>query len=78
MKYKTSTESQKIVKKDYSKQIIFSLTDFKEKGYLLQTVTIPANTKQRSHFHHKQTEVFYILEGEALININDIDYLAKP
>ena len=78
MKYKASTESKEIVKKDYSKRIILSLADFKEKGHLLQTVTIPANTKQRKHFHHKQTEVFYILEGETVININDIDYVAKP
>ena len=63
------TVSVEIVKKDYSKRIILSLADFKEKGHLLQTVTIPANTKQRKHFHHKQTEVFYILEGETIINI---------
>lgn len=77
MKYKTSTESKVLVKKDYSKRIIFSLEDFNAKGHLLQVVTIPALTKQRMHFHHKQTEVFYILDGETVININGKDYLAK-
>jgi hypothetical protein len=37
-----------------------------------------SDTRQRAHFHDKQTEVFHILEGEATITINDIDYLAQP
>jgi len=78
MKYKSASEGHEIVKKDYSKKIIFSLNDFQEKGYLLQIVTIPPNTKQRMHSHNRQTEVFYILEGETVITINGQDYLAKP
>jgi uncharacterized cupin superfamily protein len=45
---------------------------------LLQVVTIPLHTRQRMHSHEKQTEVFYILEGEATITINGVDYLARP
>lgn len=78
MKYKPSSEGQVLIKKDYSKKIIFSYDEFLEKGHLLQVVTIPALTKQRKHFHHTQTEVFYILEGETVININGTDYLARP
>jgi quercetin dioxygenase-like cupin family protein len=78
MKYRPSTEGQEIVKKDYKKKIIFSRDDFEEKGYLLQVVTIPPNTRQRMHSHDVQTEVFYILEGEATITINDVDYFARP
>ncbi len=78
MKYRPSTEGQEIVKEDYKKKIIFSLDDFDEKGHLLQVVTIPPRTRQRMHFHHKQTEVFYILEGEATITLNDVDYPARP
>ena len=78
MKYKPSTEGTEIVKKDYRKKIIFSPDDFGETGHLLQVVTIPAETRQRLHSHNKQTEVFYILEGEATITINDVDYLARP
>jgi len=77
MKYKNSTDGLVSVRKDYSKRVIFSLEDFNAKGYLLQTVTIPAQTKQRMHFHHKQTEVFYILEGKTVININDKEFLVK-
>jgi quercetin dioxygenase-like cupin family protein len=78
MKYRSSTEGKEVVKKDYRKKIIFSLDDFDENGHLFQVVTIPATTLQRRHFHDKQTEVFYILEGESTITINDVDYLAKP
>lgn len=78
MKYKSSYEGNEIIKKDYRKKIIFSLDDFQEKGHLLQIVIISPLTKQRLHSHKKQTEVFYILEGEALITINGIDYVAKP
>jgi len=78
MKHRPATDGQEIVKKDYRKKIIFSLDDFDEKGHLLQVVTIPPSTRQRLHSHKKQTEVFYILEGEATIAINDVDYPASP
>ncbi|HEX6036139.1 MAG TPA: cupin domain-containing protein [Anaerolineales bacterium] len=78
MKYRPSTEGQEIVKPDYRKKIIFSLNDFEEKGHLLQVVTIPPETRQRLHSHEKQTEVFYILEGEATLTINNVDYVARP
>jgi quercetin dioxygenase-like cupin family protein len=78
MKYRPSTEGQEIVQKDYRKKVIFSLDDFDEKGHLLQIVTIPPDTRQRMHSHEEQTEVFYILEGEATITINGVDYPARP
>lgn len=78
MKYRTNEEAEEIVKQDYSKKIIFGLDDFGNNGHLFQTVTIPPKTKQREHWHHKLTEVFYILEGECHIFINAKDYLAKP
>lgn len=78
MKYRASTEGEEIVKKDYRKKVIFSPDDFDETGHLLQVVTIPPDTRQRFHSHRVQTEVFYILEGEATITINDVDYPARP
>lgn len=78
MKYRASTEGKEVVKQDYRKKIIFSLDDFDEKGHLLQVVTIPPHTRQRVHVHEKQTEVFYILEGEATITVNGVDYPAQP
>lgn len=78
MKYKNHKKGEYGRKKDYSKKIIFSQDDFNDKKHLLQVVIIPPNTKQRLHSHNKQTEVFYILEGETTITINGKDYEAKP
>src|SRR5690348_11651459 len=77
MRYKTNKDGEVIIKKDYSKKVLFSLADFDEKGHLLQTVTIPPQTKQRLHKHFKQTEVYYILEGESSIFINGQEFLAS-
>lgn len=77
MKYIKKGEGRNVVCKDYSKKIILDLNDFKEKGHLLQIVTIPPKTRQRLHLHKIQTEVFYILSGECIININNTNYLAK-
>ncbi len=64
-------------RKDYVKKIIFSHDDFKEKGHVLQLVTIPPKTKQRLHFHHRETEIYYIIEGSASVLINDQEFAAK-
>ncbi|MFA5136189.1 MAG: cupin domain-containing protein [Patescibacteria group bacterium] len=78
MKYIQSNKAKEIIKKDYEKKIIFSPDDFQQKGHLLQIVSIPPRTEQRLHSHSKQTEVFYILEGNATITINGTGFEAKP
>lgn len=77
MKIKKASEGTLIQKSDYSKKIIFDYDDFEQKGHLLQTVTIPANIKQRAHFHNLQTEIWYILEGECYFYVNDVEYFVK-
>lgn len=78
MKYRPSGSGETVRSEDYSKRIIFSTEDFEQEGHLLQVVTIPPSTKQRLHSHREQTEVFYILEGEALMHIEGNEILAKP
>lgn len=78
MKHQALSAVNPIVKPDYSKKILFNPEDFIQPGHLLQVVTIPPQTKQRVHYHHKQTEVFYVLSGEALLTINNIEYVTKP
>ena len=70
MKYVTAGKGEKVVRQDYEKVIQFTVDDFLQPGHLLQEVTIPPKTKQRVHFHTQQTEVFYILEGEAEMTFN--------
>ncbi|HYK08062.1 MAG TPA: cupin domain-containing protein [Candidatus Eisenbacteria bacterium] len=78
MKYKNHTAGEIVVKKDYSKKVIFSLADFLEKGHLLQEIVIPSQTKQRLHKHFKLTEVWYVLQGETSIFINNEEFIAHP
>jgi quercetin dioxygenase-like cupin family protein len=78
MKFKSSFDSQIDIKKDYSKKVIFYSKDFLEPGHVFQEATIFPNTKQRMHFHFKQTEVFYIISGESILNINNKEYPVKP
>lgn len=77
MKYVTAGKGEKVVRQDYEKVIQFTVDDFLQPGHLLQEVTIPPKTKQRVHFHTQQTEVFYILEGEAEMTFNGEMVAAK-
>ena len=77
MKHFKSGTGTVIDREDYSKEIIFKEADLPGKGHLFQVVTIPPQTKQRLHFHDFQTEIFYILEGECLIYLNDEKFFAK-
>ena len=78
MKYRPASSGEIIEEEDYSKTVIFSPQDFEEEGYLLQVVTVPPRTKQRLHHHRQQTEVFYVLEGRATIEISGEEYATGP
>jgi quercetin dioxygenase-like cupin family protein len=78
VKYRPAGSGEIIEEGDYSKRVIFSPEDFEEEGHLLQVVTVPPRTRQRLHLHRQQTEVFYVLEGRARIDIEGEEYLARP
>lgn len=77
-KYTPAGSAETVQEVDYSKMIIFSADDFEEEGHLLQVVTVPPRTRQRLHFHREQIEVFYVLEGQALIRLGGEDFVARP
>ncbi|MCJ7620776.1 MAG: cupin domain-containing protein, partial [Anaerolineae bacterium] len=77
-KYPRAGSGETVQEADYAKAIIFSADDFEEEGHLLQVVTVPPRTKQRLHFHREQTEVFYVLEGQAVIELAGEEFLARP
>ena len=78
MKHTSLNSIKKDVRKDYSKRIIFNVDELPKGGHLFQEVTIPPKTKQRVHYHNKQTEIFYVLKGNCLIIINGKEYDSKP
>lgn len=77
MKYKKNDQAKVINYTDYSKLIYFSSSDFVDEHHVLQVVTIPPHTRQRLHYHTTQTEVSYILQGEALFIFNKEEILAN-
>ena len=76
--YTPAGSGETVQEVDYTKTIIFSSDDFEEEGHLLQVVTVPPRTRQRLHFHREQTEVFYVLEGQAVIELAGEEFLARP
>ena len=79
MKYKKSSDGVISHKKDYSKNLLLSLEELKNyPGHVVQTVTIPAHTKQRNHKHHKQTEIAYVLQGSARYYVNGMKHEMHP
>ncbi len=78
MKYLPSKSGKIIEKPDYLKHIIFEQADFLTPGHTLQIVTNPAGKTLRAHFHKKQTEVGYVLDGQATWTVNGKTYEMKP
>ena len=78
MKYRPAGSGESVKEQDYSKIIIFSSGDFEVPGHLLQVVTVPPRTRQRLHLHRQQTEVFYVLEGQAKMKIGGKEFAAQP
>ncbi len=78
MRYRTAGAGEVVEEQDYSKIIIFSSDDFEVPGHVLQVVTVPPHTRQRLHLHRQQTEIFYVLEGQAVIRIGGEEFPAQP
>lgn len=81
MKYVKEKDGIIVKKQTYSKKIMLGLNDIPSKGHLLQILTIPPrdfSIKERFHFHNKQTEVYYVLEGEAEVFLNSEKFDATP
>jgi quercetin dioxygenase-like cupin family protein len=78
MRYQPAGGGEVVVATDYEKRVLFSSADFPDPGHLLQVVTISPGTTQRRHFHHDQTEVFFILAGDAEIVIDGRCYRVAP
>jgi quercetin dioxygenase-like cupin family protein len=72
MKLYKSGSGEEIKKQDYSKIVLFDQSQLPT-GHFLQIATIPANTKQRLHYHDVQTAVVYILQGRCTLHINNQD-----
>jgi len=69
MKLKRLNETEWLDKGDYSKKIYFGENDL-GKGSLVQELKIKPGETVKSHYHEKQTEVFYFLNNNGYFIVN--------
>ena len=62
-------------KKGYSKKILADENDLNYKGGLVQEIKIKPGEKAESHYHEKQTEIFYFLTKNGYWIINDQKFI---
>lgn len=68
MKIIKSEDKQWLEKQGYSKKILFDEID--KKGVVVQQVKIKAGEIAKSHYHKKQTEIFYFLNSNGYWIVN--------
>lgn len=64
-------------KQGYSKKIFLTEDDLKHPGTLVQMIKIKAHDEAKSHFHKKQTEVFYFLNANGYFTVNGEKIIPK-
>lgn len=60
----------------YYKKVLLKGGEIGAGGAILQKVRFPKGLKINPHFHRKQTEIFYVSGGSAVIEINGRKYKA--
>lgn len=70
MKFIKSDEKQWSDKNGYSKKVILNSADLDFPGALVQQIKIKPGETAASHYHKKQTEVFYFLNSNGYFVVN--------
>jgi mannose-6-phosphate isomerase-like protein (cupin superfamily) len=75
MKLVKSSGKEWLDKEGYSKKIFLDEDDLNQKGMLVQKIKIKPGDVAKSHYHKKQTEIFYFLNtvGEFIVNGEKVD-----
>jgi quercetin dioxygenase-like cupin family protein len=73
--YAPASKGVLVTKQDYSKMIMLEPKDFDQLGHQLQVVIVPPKTRMRMHWHPKETEVFYVLEGGSWLILDGKKYM---
>ena len=61
----------------YYKKVLLKGKEIGAEGAVFQKVRFPKGVKIGAHFHRKQTEIFYVSKGSAVIEINGKKYKAE-
>lgn len=77
MKLIKSEDKEWLQKQGYSKKIYLNETDLDYKGVLVQKLKIKSGERAESHYHKKQTEIFYFLNDVGYWIINGEKIVVK-
>lgn len=77
MKFLQANDFEWKEKEGYSKKVFLDENDLNHPGFLVQTIKIKAHEKVASHFHKKQTEVFYFLNENGYFVVNNEKIIPK-
>ena len=78
MRHIQSTEPSWIEKEGYSKRVFVNGGDMGLPGILVQEVRIKPREEAASHFHSKQTEIFYFLNSNGFFVVDGVRIDPKP
>jgi len=70
MKFIKTHEKEWQDKQGYSKRIFLNEKDLKHLGSLVQEIKIKPHDEAKSHYHKKQTEIFYFLNTNGYFTVN--------
>ncbi len=71
MKLVKSDTKKWLEKTGYSKKVYLDENDLNTKGVFVQKNRIKSGETAKSHFHKKQTEIFYFLNNNGYFIVND-------
>lgn len=54
-----------------SKDIILTPEEMLDKAMMFNVITLPSGSKIKEHSHMPDAEIYYMLEGEAIVTDND-------
>ena len=62
----------------YRKNVMLNSDELKQKGSLAQIVVVGPGSKVKPHYHKKTYEIICVIEGQALVSVNDKSVITKP
>ena len=68
--------SEWIEGKNYRKKVLYTANDLGQNNTKVQFVEIESGNEVPPHYHKKQTEVYNVQKGRAILGIGDQEYLA--
>ena len=77
MKFVKYDEKEWLEREGYSKRILIREDELKSRGNLVQIVKSDPHTEIKPHYHKETTEIYHILEGNAILFIGDERIRAK-